>query len=250
MSNYQEIVRKARHRHRPLDSDRFMDITERNDQCDIPMVAWKPLLKNGYLQTWKGILLNKGIMEIGLYPMLIYELRPKTIIELGALNGGGAVWLADHLTLFDIPGCVISMDIDLSLLDKKAKNDSRISFLQGDCTKIAATFSSSILDSLPHPWLLIEDTHVNLVGILDHFHHHGLADGDYLIVEDTNKHHWNVWEDGWDDKEEMTQGSKKMDTLRQWLQNHHGEYLVDTYYLDMYGFYDPLTREDTEFAVV
>jgi len=234
--NYKTIIQQAQHKQEPLRSDRFVKISDRLDECDIPADAWKPLLENSYLQTWKGILLPKGVTEMALYPMLLYELQPKTIIEIGAFNGGGAIWLADCLEIFGIEGRVTSVDIDLSLLDEKAKADSRVNFIQGDCHDIGAAFPPDILSGLPHPWLLIEDAHINLVGMLAYFHHNGIQSGDYLIVEDTNKLHWEFWKDSWDDREEMEQGAKKMDDLRDWLKKHEYEYLVDTYYQDMYGY--------------
>ena len=81
---------------------RFIKFSEREDRCDLPKSAWRPLTENAYLQTWKGVLLEKDPMQIAAYPMLIYELQPKTIIELGALKGGSAIWLADHLELLEI----------------------------------------------------------------------------------------------------------------------------------------------------
>ncbi|MEM9925889.1 MAG: CmcI family methyltransferase [Cyanobacteria bacterium P01_D01_bin.50] len=233
---YQTIIQQAKHKLEPLKGDRFVKISHREDRCDIPASAWKPLLENSYLQTWKGIILNKGVTEIAVYPMLLCELQPKTIIEIGAFNGGGAIWLADHLDLFGIDSHVYSMDIDLSLLDEKAKSDSRVCFLEGDSYKIETVFTSSMLSELPHPWLIIEDAHVNLLGVLEYFDKNGIQSGDYLIVEDTNELHWQLWGDNWDDKAEMQQGSRKMADLRYWLSNHEDEYLVDTHYQDMYGY--------------
>lgn len=234
--SYQTIVQQAQHKSEPLKADRFVKISDRQDRCDISAEAWKPLLKNSYLQTWKGIVLPKGVMQMAIYPMLLYELQPKTIIEIGAFNGGAAIWLADCLEIFGIDGRVHSVDIDLSLLDAKAKADHRVNFIQGDCYDISAAFPPPMLSELPHPWLIVEDAHINLAGVLSHFHQNGLQSGDYLIVEDTNKVHWEIWEDSWDDREEMEQGSKKMDDLRSWLQDREDEYLVDTYYQDMYGY--------------
>ncbi|MDJ0620300.1 MAG: CmcI family methyltransferase [Calothrix sp. MO_192.B10] len=234
--NYQNILQQARHKQEPLKPERFVKISDRKDKCDIPTSAFKPLFENAYLQTWKGIILNKGITEIALYPMLVYELQPKTIIEIGAFNGGGAIWLADHLDLFEIEGHVYSVDIDLSLLDEKARNDSRVHFLEGDCNNINAVFPPQMLSELPHPWLIIEDAHVNLVAVVEYFHSNGLQSGDYLIVEDTNRLYWELWGDNWDDRAEMEQGVKKMDDLRNWLIDHEKEYLVDTYYQDLYGY--------------
>lgn len=218
-----------------LENKRFVKISEREDRCDIPQSAWRPLTDNAYLQTWKGVLLEKDPMQIAAYPMLIYELQPKTIIELGALKGGSAIWLADHLELFGIKGEVYCIDIDLSQLHEKAKTDSRINFLEGDCREINSVFPPELLDNLPHPWLVIEDVHYNLLGILDHFHHYGLQTDDYLIIEDTNKLMWDVWSD-WEDQELIQQGLSKMNELRSWLMKHQDEYMVDSYYQDMYGY--------------
>ena len=234
--SYQNIIEQAQYKKEPLKADRFVKISDRQDKCDIPANAWKPLLENSYLQTWKGIVLPKGITEMALYPMLLYELQPKTIIEIGAFNGGGAVWLADCLDVFGIKCQIHSVDIDLSLLDEKAKADSRINFIQGDCNNISAAFSPELLSAFPHPWLIIEDAHINIKGVLEHFHQNGLRSGDYLVVEDTNKVHWELWQDSWDDREEMEQGAKKMDDLRDWLKDWEENYLVDTYYQDMYGY--------------
>lgn len=217
------------------DHKRFVNISEREDRCDLPKSVWRPLTENAYLQTWKGVLLEKDPMQIAVYPMLLYELQPKTIIELGALKGGSAIWLADHLNWFGIEGKVYSVDNDLSQLDEKVKADSRIHFLEGDCQEISTVLPTKLLDNLPHPWLVIEDVHQNLVGMLEHFHHHGLETGDYVIIEDTNKFMWEVWSD-WGDQELIQRGARKLDLLRSWLSSHQEEYMVDTYYQDMYGY--------------
>ncbi len=216
-------------------NQRFVSISDRQDHCDIPKSAWRPLTENAYLQTWKGVLLEKDPMQIAGYPMLIDELKPKTIIELGALKGGSAIWLADNLELLKIEGKVYCVDNDLSGLDEKAKADSRIKFIEGDCREINTVLPIQLLSNLPHPWLIIEDVHDNLVGILEHFHHNGLQTGDYLIIEDTNKFMWEVWDD-WEDKELIERGSNKLNQLRHWLMNHEHEYKVDSFYQDFYGY--------------
>jgi len=233
---YQTIVQQAKHKEALLKPNRFVKISEREDRSDIPLSAWEPLLKNSFWQTWKGIILNKGVTEIGIYPMLLHELQPKTIIEIGAFNGGSAVWLADNLQLFGVQSRIYSMDIDLSILDEKAKTDPRICFVEGDCNEMESVFSSQMLAELPHPWLVIEDVHLNLVAVIDYFHNNGLSSGDYIIIEDTNQLMWEFWSENWDDEEELEKGASKMQQLRDWLANHEQEYLVDSYYQDMYGY--------------
>lgn len=214
---------------------RFVKIFEREDRSDLPQSAWRPLTNNYHLQNWKGIPMDKSPLEIALYPMLIYELRPNTIIELGAETGGSAVWLADQLELFDIKGLVYSVDIDLSLLDEKAKAQPKIKFLEGDCNQIDRVLSTTLLSTFPHPWLIIEDAHVNLVGILDYFDNNGLQSEDYLIIEDTNKALWEEWSD-WEDREFIERMGSKLDLVKTWFMKHDDEYLIDTYYQDMFGY--------------
>ena len=82
---------------------------------------------------------------------------------------------------------------------------------------------------------MIEDAHVNLIGVLEYFHNHGLQSEDYLIVEDTNQFMWDYWCDNWDNQEEIERGYQKMIDLRNWLMSHLNEYSIDTHYQDMYG---------------
>ena len=234
--DYQSILADAKHIQELSKPDRFVKISAREDRCDLSIAAWETLLKNTFLQTWKGIILNKGITEIGLYPMILSEIKPRTIIEIGAFNGGSAIWLADNLEIFGVEGSVYAIDIDLSLLDTKAKADPRVNFIEGDCNNLSAVLPKTILDKLHHPWLIIEDAHVNMLGVVEYFHNHGLTSGDYLIVEDTSTFMWEYWSDNWDDQQENAKGRQKMSDLRSWLLEHEDEYLIDTHYQDMYGY--------------
>lgn len=235
--DYQTIVQEAKHKSELSTADRFVKISNREEKSDLPASAWEKLLiKSSTLQTWKGINLMKGVMEIALYPMLLHELQPKTIIEIGAFNGGSAVWFADCLEIMGIPGNVYGVDIDLSLLDEKARTDSRVQFVQGDCNEISKIFPSETLADFPHPWLIIEDALANPVAVVDYFHNNGLQTGDYLIIEDTNKSVWECWSQNWTDKDEIEQVKQQVENVMNWLVEHENQYLVDTYYQDMFGY--------------
>ena len=214
---------------------RFIPISQREERCDISKSVWRTITENYLQQTWKGIQIEKGPMQLAVYPMLVSELKPQTIIELGALKGGSAVWLADHLELFGISGKVYSVDINLSNLDEKAKAYSRINFIEGDCYQLGKTLPPSLMLQLPHPWLIIEDVHTDVVQVMEHFNSNGIETGDYIIIEDTNKIFWEAWSD-WDDEELFLRGIRKHGDLKQWLLNHPDEYLVDTLYLDLFGY--------------
>ncbi len=234
--NYQEAVRLAPHRQALANPDRFVPITEREDRSDIPISSWASLLQNTYYQSWKGIILNKCPTEIATYPMLLHELQPRSIIEVGILNGGSALWLADLLDIFGIDGKVYGVDIDIDLLDELVVNDKRLWLKQGDANHLEEVFPREFLDTLPHPWLVIEDAHVNVTAVAEHFHRNGLQKDDYLIIEDTNKSMWEYWDTEWTDTEEQDVGRHKLDDLRKWLSDHNDEYLVDTHYQDIYGY--------------
>ncbi|MGK7888627.1 MAG: CmcI family methyltransferase [Leptolyngbyaceae cyanobacterium] len=238
--SYQKAVQLAKHIQAPLAPDRFVKMSERVDRNDLSREAWQNLIRNNYLQTWKGVAFAKGIPEITLYPMLLHELQPKTIIEIGAFNGGSAIWFADLMGMYNIDCSIYSIDIDLSLLDEKAKQDERINFIEGDCNQIESLLPPDFLATLPHPWFVTEDAHVNSAGIFDYFHHYGFQPGDYIIIEDTNKMVWQLADqDIWgtdQENDEKTEAEYILDTVRNWLKDHEEEYLVDSYYLDMYGY--------------
>ena len=92
-------------------------------------------------------------------------------------------------------------------------HDGVITFIEGDCEAIDSALPAQMLRSLPHPWLVIEDAHVNVSGVLRYLHSF-LARGDYLVVEDS---------DG------------KQDELHHFLDRRAGCYLVDTHYTDFFG---------------
>ena len=58
--DYQSVLADAKHIQELSKPDRFVKISDREDRCDIPVESWKTLLTNTFLQTWKGIILNKG----------------------------------------------------------------------------------------------------------------------------------------------------------------------------------------------
>lgn len=161
-----------------------------------------------YSVKWKDYSMMKTTFDLAIYQMLLWELQPKTIIEIGAGLGGSAVWMSDIMTSYNLEHTIFSFDI----LPPKI-NHSKIHFIQADCNEIEQAVSLHQLKTLPHPWLVIEDAHVNVVGVLNHFHTF-LEKGDYLVVEDSD--------------------SKELE-LGKFLINKSESYKVDTLYCDYFG---------------
>ena len=88
-----------------------------------------------------------------------------------------------------------------------------VSFIQGDCQTIEKVFSEDLLRSAPHPWLFIEDAHVNVYGVLRYFHPF-FEKGDYVVIEDS---------------------IVKGDVIGRFLSQYLNRYKVDTLYTDFFG---------------
>ncbi len=157
---------------------------------------------------WRGMPLFKTVYDFAIYPMLIWELQPKTIIELGSGSGASALWMADLLQAFGLKGKVVSIDIK-----KPEVTHPRVRFLRGDCERIAEVLPVMEMIGLGHPWLVVEDAHVNVLGVLRHLHPQ-LRHGDYLVVEDS---------------------SIKSQALTRFFAETPGAYKIDTRYTDFFG---------------
>jgi len=157
---------------------------------------------------WRGMPLFKTVYDFSIYTMLLWALKPRTIIELGSGTGASAVWLADLSETFGIDSKVYSVD-----LKKPELQHDAVTFIQGDCLNIESVMGQDLLGNADHPWLVIEDAHVNVDGVLRHFHPY-VRQGDYVVIEDS---------------------ASKKDDITRFLLGVPGCYAVDTYFTDFFG---------------
>ena len=125
--------------------------------------------------TWRGIALGKSVYDFALIPMMIWENRPASIIEIGSGEGASAIWMADLCKSYNLLTRVYSIDIEppsIKYLD--------VTFLKGDSREI----SNFDTKNLPHPWLILEDAHIEVNKIITYFENH-MHTGDYIIIEDS-----------------------------------------------------------------
>ena len=172
-----------------LDSPkRFQPISEREDRSDVSVEANLAQLPGKYYIRHRGCMLMKTTNDLIVLKELLGSVRPATVIELGTYTGGSALWMADMLELEGVSSTAIySMDINLATVQEQVKEikPANVTFMQGDSHKIAEALPTEFLQSLPHPWVVIDDAHENVAGVLEHFARHMITD-DYLVVEDTN----------------------------------------------------------------
>jgi cephalosporin hydroxylase len=158
--------------------------------------------------TWRGSPLFKSVFDFAILPMLLWELKPGSVFEIGSGNGASARWMADLIRSFGLNAQVYSADI-VPIRDSY----DGVHFFTGDCRSPPTLFEAELLRSAPRPYLVIEDAHVNVREVwtyIDQF----LLRGDYLYIED------NISKD---------------DDLKTFLGGRPHSYLVDTRYTDFFG---------------
>lgn len=97
------------------------------------------------MTTWRGVPLWKDCLDLIIVQQLLWEVKPQTVIEIGAYKGGSALWAGDMLKMFGHNPRVLSMDIDLSLLDPVAKESPDVTFIEGDSNEIEKCFPEGLL---------------------------------------------------------------------------------------------------------
>ena len=131
--------------------------------------------------TYKGVPTHKSPFDLALYQMLLWELKPRSLIEIGTKFGGSALWFADTLRTFGVDCAIHSIDInppDMSM--------PGVAFHRGDGRALQDVLSSEMLAEMAHPLLVVEDADHHAVTTLAvlRFFDPWLRAGDYLVVED------------------------------------------------------------------
>lgn len=137
----------------------------------------------GASRSYKGLVNLKSPFDLVLYANLLWELQPRTIIELGALQGGSALWFADQLEAIvgTTDATVHSFELYDQAIHPRAAHP-RLTFHQANLRKLS-TLPADVIDAWPHPWLVVEDAHVNTDGVTRFFASR-MQHGDYLVWED------------------------------------------------------------------
>ena len=114
-------------------------VDKNSDQDSLHFILGK------YMTTWRGVSLMKDPLDLTILQQLLWELKPRTVFEFGAYEGGSALWFADLLKLFGCESRVLSVDIDLSLLNPVAKKSLDITFIEGDLFEVEKCFPEQLL---------------------------------------------------------------------------------------------------------
>ncbi|MFZ4855249.1 MAG: class I SAM-dependent methyltransferase [Desulfuromonadaceae bacterium] len=209
---------------------------ERPPKINLPNEArdWKTSLPHKTLldiqnachnYTYRGIPMIKNPFDFAIYPLLIWNAKPKTIIEIGSKNGGSAIWMGDMFDNYGIDGHIYSIDI----IKVKKISHPRVTFLEGNGRALHETLSPQFFESLPRPLLVIEDadhSYETSKHVLQLFHQHLMPD-EYIVIED------GIISDLAQDPD-CNSGPHR--AIKEFLAEHRGEYEIDGDYCDYFGY--------------
>ena len=158
---------------------------------------------------WKEFDIYKTTFDLALYWMMIQEIKPHVIIELGSGSGGSAIWLADMALALGLETHVYSFD-----LYKPEISHDMVTFVEFDLTSIKGKALTPYWDKFIGTKLVIEDAHVNLKNVLSAFDRI-LEKDDYLIIEDSD--------------------AGKHEIIADFADQKNCKYKLDQFYLDFFG---------------
>jgi cephalosporin hydroxylase/SAM-dependent methyltransferase len=198
---------------------------ERSWGTTIPYELMMSIQNATHNYSYRGVPMIKNPFDFALYPLLIWNVKPRTIIEIGSKSGGSALWFGDLLDNFGIDGRVYSLDI----VKITQVSHPRVTFLEGDGEALNEMFSAEFLNSLPRPFLVIEDaahTYEISKAVLDFFHPY-LENGEYIVIEDGIIS---------DIVKDPSYSSGPHQALKAFLAEHKGEYEIDGDYCDFFSY--------------
>jgi cephalosporin hydroxylase len=205
---------------------RRTDLLERSYASAIPNGFLHRLQDSVHHYKYRGLQFVKSPFDIAIYQLLVWNLKPATIIEIGSKEGGSALWFADLCRTYRLDTQIISID----LFPVTSVCAPQITFLAGNGRDLFPTLSSELLGSLPRPWLIIEDadhTKKTTLAVLEFFHP-WLRGGDYIVVED------GIMSDLYPANFPNHTSGPHL-ALKEFFATEASSYVMDTYYCDFYG---------------
>lgn len=133
---------------------------------------------------WLGVQTLKCPLDLWIYQEILFQLRPRFIVECGTAAGGSALFLA---SVCDLLGSGEVITIDLQELESRPAHP-RIKYLVGSSisTKTVGKVKEAIKGEGPVMVILDSDHRAEHVLKELHIYSEIVTAGSYLIVEDTN----------------------------------------------------------------
>jgi cephalosporin hydroxylase len=198
---------------------------ERPYKTEIPLDTLMGIELATHAYTYKGVLLIKNPFDFALYHTLLWNLKPRTIIEIGSKSGGSALWMGDLLNSYGIDGHVYSLDI-VKVTDVQ---HPRVTFMEADGRNLQNYLTPEFLAKIPRPLLVIEDadhTYETSIATL-RFFHPWLKKDEFIVVEDGIISDMLMLKD-------YSSGPHR--ALKEFIREYHTDYEMAAEYCDFFGY--------------
>lgn len=183
-------------------------------------VSIESIDKGHHQVAYRGIKAIRCPFDYVMYQMIISEVRPDLIIEVGTRKGGGAYYMADLLDSID-NGVIHTIDI-VDEVEQEVKKHKRIRFFTDGWANYDLELAKDY-DKI----LIIEDAshmYKDSLGVLNKFHSLVSKDS-YLIVEDGIINELGL---------EKKYDGGPLRAIREFLPKHP-DFIVDRKWCDMFG---------------
>jgi cephalosporin hydroxylase len=162
--------------------DNRMTIERLTQGCVLPQRSLREIQNGTMNYKYKGVPMYKSPFDLALYQLVLWEQKPRTLIEIGSKWGGSALWFSDVLNNYGTDYSIHSIDIEV--LDRP--KIPRVTFYRGDGKNISETLSREFLIAMPRPIMVIEDAdhHWKTTLSILHFFDNWLQPGEFIIIED------------------------------------------------------------------
>lgn len=180
----------------------------------------KSIAKGHHNATYKGIRAVKCPFDYLMYQMILWEVKPDLVIEVGTNIGGGALYIADLLDIIG-KGQIHTIDI-VNIIDPKVKDHPRVKYFDSGWENYDINLARDF-----EKVLIIEDAshrYDDTIGILNKFHQI-ISKDSYFIIED------GIIDDLGNSKD-FDGGPLR--AIREFLPKHPN-FVVDRKWCDMFG---------------
>jgi cephalosporin hydroxylase len=173
---------------------------------------------------YKGRPLLKNPFDLALYPLLLADARPRTLIEIGSFQGGSALWFADQ-------AAGLGWDLEVHSVDVAPPSGierPHVHFHPGDGRRLGDVFDRPALAALPRPWLVIDDAdhqYETTLAVL-RFFDPLMAPGEYIVIEDGILTDMRVAD---------AYGGGPARAIHDFLADARGRFEIDRSYCDYFG---------------
>lgn len=228
-----------RHENNPDARPKDQQVKERREYPSTPPVprpfqtAFEPSFLRAYHKgvmqyTYRGLSCLKSPIDLATYMLLIYDLQPRTIVEIGSFHGGAALLYADICRNYELDTEIATVDYRKLESNVAGKINTRIQFIEADAASLAQSPLNRWLNARAHPWLIIEDSaHTrNVTFAVMQYFAGVMLPGDYLLIEDgVIEDQGAAWRYG---------GGPNL-AVHDFFRDNPDTFILDTHYNDFFG---------------